>query len=227
MLFRSEHYYPLLCVHASRLSMSLSKAFRMPQLRAVSRPALTASMSSLPGSSFRSSELFTTNNESDLVSNLDDAPPTPPRSAYPPSQSNPLTQTKDMTLSPREKEKYSLYVNSTDNNNILTFTRPDGGPVCTISSGMVGFKNKNRANAEAAHACAMRVFSRIEQEAELKGHSNMSLEVKFRGFTRGREAVYKALLGSEGDKVRPLVGRVTDMTAIKIGGTRAKKARRM
>jgi len=52
-------------------------------------------------------------------------------------------------------------------------------------------------------------------------------EFMFRGFGQGRDAVFKALMTSEGDDVRPFVNRVTDNTPIKIGGTRAKKTRRL
>ena len=55
----------------------------------------------------------------------------------------------------------------------------------------------------------------------------MSIELRFDGWGRGREAVFKALMATEGDGVRQVVKRVTDITPIKIGGTRAKKARRM
>ena len=192
-------------------------------------------MSSLPGSALPGSEediygAYEREDQSDnsnVLSDLDDGPPSAPESAYPSSRTtNPLSATKDMMPILRTRETYSLYVSSTSNNNILTFTRPNGEPICTVSSGMVGFKNKNRANPEAAHAAAMRIFARIEREAEIKGRANMALEVKFRGFAKGREAVFKALLGTEGDNVRLLVNRLTDMTPIKIGGTRAKKARR-
>ncbi|KIP07716.1 hypothetical protein PHLGIDRAFT_19117 [Phlebiopsis gigantea 11061_1 CR5-6] len=215
--------------------MSLLRTLRIPQLRAATRPAYAACMSSLPGSALPGSgektgvayEEEQPADSMDFLSELDDVPPRAPESAYPSSYAtNPVSATKDMMPVPRTREAYSLYVSSTNNNNILTFTRPDGGPICTVSSGMVGFKNKNRANPEAAHAAAMRIFARIAQEAEVKGRGNMVLEVKFRGFAKGREAVYKALLGAEGDSVRPLVNRLTDMTPIKIGGTRAKKARR-
>ena len=54
-----------------------------------------------------------------------------------------------------------------------------------------------------------------------------SLEIIFKGFGQGREAMQKALLASEGEKVRPFVARLTDHTPVKIGGTRAKKARRL
>jgi len=55
----------------------------------------------------------------------------------------------------------------------------------------------------------------------------LELELFFKGFGQGREAMHKALLTSEGDTVRQLVTRITDRTPIKIGGTRAKKTRRL
>jgi small subunit ribosomal protein S11 len=55
----------------------------------------------------------------------------------------------------------------------------------------------------------------------------LALEVFFKGFGQGRDALQKALATSEGDAVRPLVITVTDRTPIKIGGTRAKKMRRL
>jgi len=80
----------------------------------------------------------------------------------------------------------------------------------------------------------MRAFARVKQlareSAEMMGAGaagGARFEVLFKGFGRGREAVYKALMTSEGDDVRPFVSRVTDNTPIKIGGTRAKKMRRL
>jgi small subunit ribosomal protein S11 len=53
------------------------------------------------------------------------------------------------------------------------------------------------------------------------------LEVVCRGFGAGREAVTKALLGSEGRLLRGKVIRVTDATRLKFGGTRSPKPRRL
>lgn len=71
----------------------------------------------------------------------------------------------------------------------------------------------------------MRAFKRTE-ELMLENPA-MKLELCIKGFGQGRDAVSKALMTSEGEKVRKVVNRVTDKSPIKIGGTRAKKARRL
>lgn len=53
------------------------------------------------------------------------------------------------------------------------------------------------------------------------------MEVVLRGFGVGREAVTKAILGTEGRMVRPKIVRVTDATRLKFGGTRSPKPRRL
>jgi len=53
------------------------------------------------------------------------------------------------------------------------------------------------------------------------------LEVVLRGFGAGREAVTKALLGTEGRLLRGKIVRVTDATRVKFGGTRSPKPRRL
>ena len=53
------------------------------------------------------------------------------------------------------------------------------------------------------------------------------LEVILRGFGSGREAVTKALLGTEGRFLRSKVIKVADATRLKFGGTRSKKPRRL
>ncbi len=98
------------------------------------------------------------------------------------------------------------------------------------TGGSCGFKGVNRSGYEAGYQCAVRAFARIKQlarESAEMGGGGARFEVLFKGFGQGREAVYKALMTSEGDDVRPFVTRVTDNTPIKIGGTRAKKTRRL
>jgi small subunit ribosomal protein S11 len=94
------------------------------------------------------------------------------------------------------------------------------------SGGSCGFKGVNRSGYEAGYQCAVRAFARVKQLA-LEGGEGARFEVLLKGFGQGREAVVKALMTSEGDDVRPFVTRVTDNTPIKIGGTRAKKMRRL
>lgn len=55
----------------------------------------------------------------------------------------------------------------------------------------------------------------------------VTLEVVLRGFGQGREAVTKALLGSEGRLLRGRVVKVSDGTRLKFGGTRSQNPRRL
>lgn len=157
----------------------------------------------------------------------DSLPPMAPDGAYPAATANPLSATKYMAQQRERKEHYTLYIRSNTNNNIYTFTRPDGGPVKTLSSGQFNYRHKNRSTPEAAHAVAVAMFKVIEEEHLKVGHGRMTIEVKFNGFGKGREAVQKALLAGDGANVREMISRLTDITPIKIGGPRAKKARRM
>lgn len=203
-------------------AMSLLKVLRIPQLRSTSRAVLTARMSSLPGGDTFDDSL---DSPDQPTFDYDDQPPVGPESAYPHRSRNPISHR--FQPKPRETSRYSLYVHSDNNNNILTFTRPDGSPIMTVSGGQVGYKHKARGTPEAAHLCAIKIFKRIEQELEQQGTGRMVLEVLFNGFGKGRDAVNKALLAAESARVRDTVAYVTDITRIKIGGTRSKKARRL
>ena len=130
-----------------------------------------------------------------------------------------------------------INVACTPNNTHIVITDPQGNPLkaSNWSGGSCGFKGVNRSGYEAGYQCAVRAFARIKQLAEEEGGGGSSIgvvprtrfEVLFKGFGQGRDAVFKALMTSEGDDVRPYVVRVTDKTPIKIGGTRARKTRRL
>jgi small subunit ribosomal protein S11 len=128
---------------------------------------------------------------------------------------------------------YHINVSCTPNNTHIVMTDSSGHPIKSggWSGGSCGFKGVNRSGYEAGYQCAVRAFARVKQlareSAEMSAGGGARFEVLFKGFGRGREAVYKALMTSEGDDVRPFVTRVTDNTPIKIGGTRAKKTRRL
>ena len=139
-------------------------------------------------------------------------------------------------------QNYTIHVSCTPNNTHIVMSDSEGHPIKSgcWSGGSCGFKGVNRSGYEAGYQCAVRAFARVkeiarESSAEMggvgvgmgMGAGTARFEVLFKGFGRGREAVYKAFMTSEGDDVRPFVTRVTDNTPIKIGGTRAKKARRL
>ncbi|EPQ59631.1 translational machinery component [Gloeophyllum trabeum ATCC 11539] len=125
-------------------------------------------------------------------------------------------------------DKYNLHVFSSRNNTRATFTRGDGKIIRWATGGSCGFKGVNRSSYEAGYQVAVRMFKAIAEEREaLEGIRGMQIELIFKGFGQGRDAMSKALLTAEGTPAREVIGRITDRTPIKIGGTRAKKMRRL
>lgn len=57
--------------------------------------------------------------------------------------------------------------------------------------------------------------------------TGVGIEVVLRGFGQGREAFQKALLGTEGQMIKPMIVKVTDGTRLKFGGTRSPAVRRL
>ena len=155
------------------------------------------------------------------------APPAAGINGYPPPNPPRPSNKKKAVLHDyliTERPRYRLHVFSNRNNTIATFTKPDGGAVAWFSAGSCGFKNAQRSTYEAGYQCAVRIFKKIEEVSE-KGP--IEIDMFFKGFGLGREALYRALLTTEGQRVRPMVVSITDRTPIKIGGTRSKKARRL
>ena len=151
-----------------------------------------------------------------------DGPPVPPSSLPQPINPYSWELQKRGTTDPGV---HHLHVHSTRNNTITTFTTQEGNAVAWWSGGSCGFKKGNRSSYEAGYQCTVRAFEKILDYRNQVGP--FSLEVIFKGFGQGREAMQKALLASEGEKIRPFVARLTDHTPVKIGGTRGKKARRL
>ncbi|GAA5900521.1 mitochondrial 37S ribosomal protein uS11m MRPS18 [Sporobolomyces salmoneus] len=152
--------------------------------------------------------------------------------------------------SPLRSQPYKLSVLSTRNNTILTLSTSPSGPsssssvsrqdphvpIAWVSAGSAGYKGAARGTYDAAVEVSLKMFQKIRdlieppvlqggQKMKSKGPRPTELEVVWKGFGQGRDAVFRSLMGAEGDEVRSLVKRVTDATPIKIGGTRAKKRR--
>jgi small subunit ribosomal protein S11 len=123
-----------------------------------------------------------------------------------------------------DSPKYRLHCKSTNNNTIITFTNPVGQTIGWQSGGRCEFKGANRASYEAGYQSAVRIFRVIEKLAE---ENDFRVALFFKGFGQGRDALKTALLAVEGQYIRSLVCSVSDRTPIKIGGTRAKKTRRL
>jgi small subunit ribosomal protein S11 len=157
-------------------------------------------------------------------------PPGPPEGSFPIQNhpENPLRAATGINDTLRRKTlqapRYRLCVKSSRNNTIAAFTKPDGDILAWFSGGKCGFKGANKAGYEAGYQCAVRVFEKITEQSKV---APLTIELFFKGFGQGRDAVCRALLSTEGESVRPMVVTITDRTPIKIGGTRSPKMRRL
>lgn len=180
----------------------------------------------LPKPCLRSMSTESTDNVLDILASLPPSPQRGPPKAGPGAFTKaPPTQRWERSSSPtriaRQETLLRLHCHSTPNNTIATLTKSDGSTIAWFSGGSCGFKKGNRATYEAGYQCAVRTFRKIEELAQKDG--NIRVDLLLKGFGQGREALKGALLATEGERIRPLINTVTDRTAIKIGGTRAKK----
>ncbi|KAK4053073.1 hypothetical protein OIV83_001808 [Microbotryomycetes sp. JL201] len=142
---------------------------------------------------------------------------------------------------------FKLHVSSTRNNTILTLTHTPGAQsfdqdpdqphhvVAWVSGGSAGFKGASRATYDAAVEASIRMFKKIDNLISppvVQGNKTKviwspptDLEIIWKGFGQGRDAVYRTLMGGQGESIQRIVKRVTDATPLKIGGTRPKKKR--
>jgi small subunit ribosomal protein S11 len=125
----------------------------------------------------------------------------------------------------RHEEPHHLHVYATRHNTHITVTTPDRNPIISKSAGELGFRKSARKHYDSAFQLASYVMGRLQESGKTREISK--LEVVLRGFGQGREAVTKALLGSEGRFLRGKIIRVADATRLKFGGTRSKKPRRL
>ncbi|CAF9914522.1 MAG: hypothetical protein ALECFALPRED_009614 [Alectoria fallacina] len=128
---------------------------------------------------------------------------------------------------------HQLHIYATRHNCHITLSAGNGGAIISISSGNIEFKQAQRGSYDAAYQLGVYVMGQIKNQAMLdenyqgKGGQIKQLQVVFRDFGPGREAVTKVLLGSEGRALRGRIVRVMDSTRLKFGGTRSKKPRRL
>jgi small subunit ribosomal protein S11 len=124
-----------------------------------------------------------------------------------------------------EEDRHHLHVYAHKHNTHITLSKPNRDSLISVSCGNIGFKKAGRGTYDAAYQLAAFVMSRVQDKGLLPQIEK--LEVIYRGFGPGREAVTKAILGSEGKRIRPLIVKLSDSTRLKFGGTRSKKPRRL
>lgn len=145
-------------------------------------------------------------------------------------------------------EPYHLNVYAHRHNMHITFTEPSRNPILSFSAGNIGLRKAQRSSYDACFQLAAYTFRKMAEKQWRVGgkkmthntmktlsdirrpgamHGGSGIEIVFRGFGPGREAFQKALLGTEGRMIKPLVSKVTDSTRLKFGGTRSPKVRRL
>lgn len=124
-----------------------------------------------------------------------------------------------------EDDRHKLNIYSTKHNTHITLAKPNRDSLISVSCGNIGFRKAGRGTYDAGYQLAAFVMSRIKDKGLLP--QIQKLELVYRGFGAGREAVTKAILGSEGKKIRPLIVKLSDSTRLKFGGVRSKKPRRL
>lgn len=115
-------------------------------------------------------------------------------------------------------EKNSSKTSSAEQNRMVD-------TMISLSTGNIGFKKAGRGSYDAAFQLAAFVLRQMQDKGITR--EIRDLEVVLRGFGAGREAVTKALLGTEGRHVRMKISTVMDATRLKQGGPRGKKPRRL
>ncbi|KAI9486109.1 MAG: hypothetical protein EXX96DRAFT_547713 [Benjaminiella poitrasii] len=124
-----------------------------------------------------------------------------------------------LTLQGAGQAPHQIYIHASDNNTIITLTRPNGTPLVTTSGGTAGFKKAARSGYEAAHQAALQLLDKM-QAKNLQVHN---VHIVLKGFGAGRDAAFKALVSGPSWNVK----RITDATPVPFGGCRPKKARRL
>ena len=124
-----------------------------------------------------------------------------------------------------EDDRHKLHIYSHRHNTHITLSKPNRDALISVSCGNIGFRKAGRGTYDAGYQLAAFVMSRIQDKGLLP--QIQKLELIYRGFGAGREAVTKAILGAEGKRIRPLIVKLSDSTRLKFGGVRSKKPRRL
>lgn len=132
-------------------------------------------------------------------------------------------------------EPHHFHIYATKHNTHIALTGPNKDAIISLSTGNIGFRKGQRGTYDAAFQLAAYVMKSIQERGLLRagpddgvgGTKIRQLEVVLRGFGPGREAVTKALLGTEGRALRTRVVKISDGTRLKFGGTRSSNPRRL
>lgn len=124
---------------------------------------------------------------------------------------------KEFTVKrPTRARQGKVYISSTYNNTIISFTDEVGNVLCQKSAGAIGFKGTKKGTPFAASKVAESVAEAIKKIAVEK------VKVLVRGVGSGRDSAVRSLAARGIDIVS-----IKDVTPIPHNGCRPKKVRRV
>lgn len=128
---------------------------------------------------------------------------------------------KTVRRAKRGKQKRSIpygriYIQSTYNNTIISFTDEQGNVVAWVSSGSSGFKGPKKATPYAASIITKKLFEKI-RDVGLR-----QADVFVKGVGSGRESAIRAIAAHG-----VTVVSIKDLTPMPHNGTRPPKVRRV
>jgi small subunit ribosomal protein S11 len=109
-----------------------------------------------------------------------------------------------------------VYIKSTFNNTIVTFTDNDGNTIASSSSGKIGFKGTRKSTPYAAQMAGNAACE------EAKNHGIEKVEIFVRGIGSGRESALRSIAAND-----IYVTSIKDITPIPHNGPRSRKPRRV
>lgn len=118
--------------------------------------------------------------------------------------------------SKRTVSKGFLCVKATYNNTIVTVTDEAGNVLTSASAGSCGFRGSRKNTAYAAQVAAEKALTSAAQTFGLK-----TVTAKISGVGQGRDAALRATVGAGID-----IASISDITSIRFGGCRPRKAPR-
>lgn len=125
------------------------------------------------------------------------------------------------TPTKRKKNKRSISngimcIKATYNNTIISITDQQGNVIASASSGSCGFRGSRKNTAYAAQVAAERALNTAANLFNLK-----SVSAKVSGVGQGRDASLRAAAANGIE-----ITSITDLTTVRFGGCRPRKAPR-
>lgn len=121
--------------------------------------------------------------------------------------------------------RHRMHVYCTKHNTHITVVTPEENVVLSLSAGNLGLRKGARGEYDAAYQLAAYALKTLRDKGELA--KIQRIELVFRDFGPGRDAVTKALQSTEGRVIRNKFVAITDNTRLKQGGVRSPKPRRL